>query len=811
MSVWKSIRNFLLLKKNKSIDLKNLAYPVFDNSSPVIFFKIHQKPEFRFEFVSEGISELLGFTSSELINFPAIFISQVYVEDLKKVYSFLEYPNGTKTVIRIRFNHRNGGMVWTEFHANFNSGFINGIILDISNQIESEQRLKESEERLVLALQTTGIVIWEWDIESSVVTWKSEVEEVLGVQKGLLDESIESYFNIIYSEDREHFLESLAQAMQSADTYSAEHRIIDKVGEIRWIEAYAQIFRDSEGHTIRWLGTLRNITESRIREYENRELYDRTRDQSSAIVALALDESFYTGDLDSSFKLILRTGGKVLGVERISIWMFREDHSVLDCIYYYLASKDEIYPGESHLVSKDIPKYYKNIIEGRVFVSNDALSDTRASEFLSTYSKGINLRGLMDASIRVRGQTVGVLSIENIDMPRIWKSDEVMFAGLLADQAAISIVNSERTQNEDQIRLLNKNLEKIVAERTLQLRNTNQDLYKTLVNLSKTQNQLILSEKMASLGQLIAGIAHEINNPVGAIKASIEMIRNEKSRSIFRKSSIPYFIETMNEEEIDLAEDFYEYALRINDIPTGLKRRNSKNLLEIELQEAGFTQYKLLAEKLTDIGVLHLPKDYSTLLGKEFSESLLLFIASKIFEEKNYASIESSIKRVTNLVRSLKNFSHMGKIGEKVMFNVEESIETVLTLFNNKIKTGIELTKSFKPVPTIVCYPDDLIQLWTNLVQNALQAMNYRGSLEVKIGQDLNKNVIVIEVIDSGPGIPVDLQDKIFQPFFTTKALGEGSGLGLDICQKIVENHKGRILFESKPGRTVFRVLLPIQ
>lgn len=811
MSAWMSIRNFLFLKKNTNLELKSLAYPVFDNSSPVIFFKIQIKPEFRFDFLSEGISDLLGFTSSELMEHPSIFTRQVCQEDVKKWNHFLEYPSGTKAIARICFNHRNGEIVWVELHANFSSNSINGIILDISDQIESEKKLKESEERLVLALQTTGIVIWEWDVESSIVTWKSEIEEVLGVQKGLLDESIESYFNLIYSEDRENFLESLSQAMQSADTYSAEHRIIDKNGEIRWVEAYAQIFRDSEGKTIRWLGTLRNITEARIREFENRELYERTRDQSSAIVALALDESFFTGDLDSSFKLILRTGSKVLGVERISIWMFREDHSALDCLYYYLASKDKIFVGEHYLISENIPKYYKSIVEGRVFVSNDALKDTRTSEFLSTYSKNINLGGMMDASIRVRGQTVGVLSIENIGKSRNWRSDEVMFAGLLADQAAISIINSERNQNEDQIRLLNKNLEKIVEERTLQLRNTNKDLYNTLANLSQAQNQLILSEKMASLGQLIAGIAHEINNPVGAIKASIEMIRNDKSRSIFRKSSIPYFIDKMGEEEVELAEKFYDYALKITDIPTGLKRRHSKSLLEVELQKAGFPQYMVLAEKLIDIGVLHLPEEYDVLMNKEFSESLLLFIASKIFEEKNYASIESSIKRVTNLVRSLKNFTHMSKIGEKVVFSVEESIETVLTLFNNKIKAGIELTKHFKPVPTITCYPDDLIQLWTNLVQNALQAMNYRGSLELRIEQDFKDKVIIVEIIDSGPGIPEEIQHKIFQPFFTTKALGEGSGIGLDISKKIVENHKGKISFESNPGRTVFRVLLPIQ
>lgn len=145
---------------------------------------------------------------------------------------------------------------------------------------------------------------------------------------------------------------------------------------------------------------------------------------------------------------------------------------------------------------------------------------------------------------------------------------------------------------------------------------------------------------------------------------------------------------------------------------------------------------------------------------------------------------------------------------EKVMADIRESVETVMTLYHNKIKRGVELTTDFKATPSIPCYPDELSQVWTNLIHNALQAMQFRGRLEISIFPE-NDNIIVA-ITDNGPGIPKEIQSRIFEPFFTTRARGEGSGLGLDICRKIVEKHKGAIQFDSEPGKTTFKVSLPV-
>jgi PAS domain S-box-containing protein len=810
MGLLSAIRKFFFSPDSRDLEPPRDYLNFIDSEDSLIFYRLESKEPVRITFLSSGIYQILGYHPVELVTKPENFFRTIFPNDLPEFQELLQAPDGTKTVVRIRMIHQNGEVITTEHRITIRKNRVSGIILNISNQLETERKLRESEERLVIAMQTTGIAIWEWDIEQSLVYWKTDVDSILGVKKGTINESIQSYFDLIHPDDLPKFLDHITIAMQSEDYYHHEHRIISDGGYVRWIEAYARIFRDETGRTIRWLGTLRDITERKLVDEENLQFFERSNNQSRSIVDLATDEAFYTGDLESSLKKILSIAARVLEVERTSIWMFRDDFSSLDCIYYYLRSKDEHFIGDTSLSTDDLPKYIKHVLQSRVLATKDAQTDDRTTEFLDTYSRPMNTFGLMDASIRVRGRIVGIISIEHLNEPRLWKSDEIMYAGLLSDQAAIAIINAERKQNEEQIRLLNQNLERIVEERTNQLRETNNDLSKTLRNLSQAQNQLILSEKMASLGQLIAGIAHEINNPIGAIKACFELIRSDELLDPFNHNLIPRYLEEMGEDEIDLAKEFIQEALKIKDIPTGMLRRKMKLELESQFKEFGYASASQLADRLTDIGIIKIESKFESLLGKSYSEKLFHFLASKIFEEKNYQSIEYLIQRVINIIKSLKNYSHMDKKGEKVPFNVEESIETVLTIFHSKLKNGVEVRKNFQKVPMITCYPEDLMQVWTNLISNALHAMKFKGVLTINSLLNENDHSIVVEFVDTGPGIPYEIQNRIFQPFFTTKPLGEGTGLGLDICKKIIENHSGRISFESNPGRTSFRIELPI-
>jgi len=161
------------------------------------------------------------------------------------------------------------------------------------------------------------------------------------------------------------------------------------------------------------------------------------------------------------------------------------------------------------------------------------------------------------------------------------------------------------------------------------------------------------------------------------------------------------------------------------------------------------------------------------------------------------------------VVFALKTYSRYDQSGEKITVNLTEGIETVLTLYQNQLKQGVEVIRNYAEIPLVSCYPDELNQVWINLIHNALQAMDNRGSLTIDVTQENQQ--AKISITDSGCGIPEEIKGKIFEPFFTTKSAGEGSGLGLDIVQKIINKHLGCITVESQPGRTTFSVFIPIE
>ena len=156
----------------------------------------------------------------------------------------------------------------------------------------------------------------------------------------------------------------------------------------------------------------------------------------------------------------------------------------------------------------------------------------------------------------------------------------------------------------------------------------------------------------------------------------------------------------------------------------------------------------------------------------------------------------------------MKSYARYDHTGQAVKANLIEGLNVVLTLYNNQLKHGIELTTNYQEVPEILCHPDELNQVWTNLIHNAIQAMSNQGRLDIVVFPQAEQ--IVVQITDSGVGIPAAIQDRIFEPFFTTKGAGEGSGLGLDIVKKIIDKHQGNIMVESQPGQTTFSIFLPM-
>ncbi|KHD06434.1 ATPase [Candidatus Thiomargarita nelsonii] len=336
-----------------------------------------------------------------------------------------------------------------------------------------------------------------------------------------------------------------------------------------------------------------------------------------------------------------------------------------------------------------------------------------------------------------------------------------------------------------------------------QLAAQNQELQKALEELRNTQEELIQAEKMAALGQLIAGVAHEINNPLSAINSSVMTINNFLTQTI---TQLPEFFRSLSEEKQQAFFALLQTSLAKETLLSTKEERELKRKLISQLKN--IEDADIVADTLVDMGIYDNVEEFLSLLQAPDSEIILDFAYKLSNLQRSSKTIETASQRASKVVFALKKFARFDQSGQKVEANITDGIETVLTLFHNKLKHDIEVIKHYAPLPPILCYPDELNQVWTNLIQNALQAMDYKGTLTIKVSQQ-DKQAF-ISMTDSGKGIAEEIKEKIFEPFFTTKGAGEGSGLGLDIVRKIIEKHEGNIAVESQPGKTTFTVSIPI-
>ncbi|MEM7031515.1 MAG: ATP-binding protein, partial [Chloroflexota bacterium] len=337
------------------------------------------------------------------------------------------------------------------------------------------------------------------------------------------------------------------------------------------------------------------------------------------------------------------------------------------------------------------------------------------------------------------------------------------------------------------------------------LEQTQTELQTSLDELKTAQNELIESEKMAALGQLVAGVAHEINTPLGTIRAAIGNIANAYESTT---RQLPELMQQLTEPEQRLFFALVEQATQNQNLLSTKEERKHRRALRKQLEQAQIDNAGVFADMLTDIGVYENIESFLPLF-KRPNAALLVEVAYKLArQQRNGDNIQVAVERASKIVFALKTYAHQSQSDTKIKANIAETIETVLTLYHNQLKQGIEVVKQINPVPDVLCFPDELSQVWTNLIHNAIQAMDNKGMLEVTLAQ--HDQDIMVKITDNGPGIPDDIKNRIFHPFFTTKAAGEGSGLGLSIVKKIIDKHNGEMTVESEPGRTTFAVMLPL-
>jgi two-component system NtrC family sensor kinase len=348
-----------------------------------------------------------------------------------------------------------------------------------------------------------------------------------------------------------------------------------------------------------------------------------------------------------------------------------------------------------------------------------------------------------------------------------------------------------------QVRLQEKN-EELVKQ--------NQKIEQTLRQLQVAQNELIQSEKMAAIGYLVAGIAHEINNPLGAILSSTRLIDSSLSYIL---TELPQAFKTVSSEQIEFVLDLLNNSLKTKKNISFKEKRQKKRELVKNLEKENIEEAEMIAETLIDMNAEEQFLAILPILKSPNSFTLLEVAYNLSGLQKCMQTIELATTRASKIVLALKAYSHSDSSGEMIEADILEGIETTLVLYQNQLKQGVSTEINAPKIPRIFCYPDELNQVWSNLIQNALQAMDGKGILTFDVVEQ--EDFIKVSVTDSGKGIPSEIVPQIFQPFFTTKSSGEGSGLGLDIVRKIIDKHQGTIEVKSQPGKTTFTVILPIK
>ena len=335
----------------------------------------------------------------------------------------------------------------------------------------------------------------------------------------------------------------------------------------------------------------------------------------------------------------------------------------------------------------------------------------------------------------------GLLCIHQCNRPRNWKDEEIKFATQVAAQLSVAL---------KQANLLGKTREQA------------EQLTQTLKDLQKAQIQMIQSEKMASLGQLVAGIAHEINNPVGFIYGNLQQA-NQYTQELMKCLKLYQ----------------QNYPQPVEEVQTYLKE----------------TEIEFLFEDIPSL----------------------------------FKSMQVGTDRIRDIVLSLRNFSRLDEAAVKEV-DVHEGIDSTLMILQNRLKpevntVQIKIVKDYEALPKVNCYPGPLNQVFMNLLTNAIDALEEHNKQrtpqdikaspsEIKISTSvIDKDWVTISIADNGPGIPAEIQDQIFNPFFTTKPVGKGTGLGLSISYQIItEKHDGKLYFNSTPGLGAeFVVEIPIK
>ncbi|MBI5034700.1 MAG: cyclic nucleotide-binding domain-containing protein [Chloroflexi bacterium] len=333
-----------------------------------------------------------------------------------------------------------------------------------------------------------------------------------------------------------------------------------------------------------------------------------------------------------------------------------------------------------------------------------------------------------------------------------------------------------------------------------------------MTRLRNTEAMMKQNEKMASLGTLAAGLAHELNNPAAAARRSSAQMRD--ILIAWQQLTMQIGILGLDVQQIQTLNRLRDEMIKRSANQPALDpitRSDLESDLQAWLEDHNVPDAWDVAPTLVSCGwkITDL-QNLSVGLSDAQFPSVVRWLCVGCSTFSLLDEVTKSAERISEIVKAVKSYSYLDQAPVQSI-EVHEGIENTLTILRSRLKQGVTIKRNYgTDLPRIDAYGSELNQVWTNIIDNAIDAMQGRGIITIKTRRNGDER-IMIEITDNGPGIPPEIQPRVFDPFFTTKPPGVGTGLGLNITYNIVQKHRGDISVSSKPGETTFRVELPIQ
>ncbi len=680
------------------------------------------KPEGIVYLWNRKAEEMFGYTAEEAIgrNLPQLVIPEPYrqsaEEGLRHFAQTGECPLAGITS-DIAAKRKDGGKFPVELSIscmNINGEWHGiGIIRDITERKRAEELLRLNEERLQLAQEAGAIGTWEWDLTTNIAQCSDSYFGIFGIPHASGSATYEEWLGRIHPEDRSKAVADIERALKNHAAYHSDYRIVRPDGSIRWLESNGRMKNDAAGKPLCMLGAVIDITGRKRLEEQLVTQYQHAQEANARQLKAYLQLEQSQHRLLHANKLMRATDE----MARVGGW-------ALDMPSMKLEWSDEV--RHIHEVAADFHPTLEQALAFYTPESRPAIQAAVQAAIDHGTSFDLELQLVTASQRRLWVHVQGTVVYEN-DRP-------VQLIGAFQD-----VTERKRAETE-----LAASLERMTA--------LNAELQRYNMELKAMQRQLLQSEKMASIGLLAAGVAHEINNPVGYVSSNLG---------------------TLEKYLANIFAALDQYGEIVSSGTHGSP------------EQPGLEKLQQLNEQL-DLDFL-----------RNDIESLL-------------AESRDGLERIKKIVLDLKDFSRSSTDETWQWADLTKCLESTLAIVRNELKYKCEVIREFDTLPRIYCLPSQIEQVFVNLLVNAAQSIETHGTITIRTGQEQGK--VWVEIADTGAGIPPDILPHIFDPFFTTKPVGSGTGLGLPVSYGIIERHHGRIEVHSEAGKgSTFHVTLPVQ